>query len=401
MANADDIVAGDKPAETLGVVAISPDQLQIRLRQPTPHFIKLLMQPPAFPVNARAIAEHGERFTRPGNLVSNGAYTLTGWTLGSVMRLERNEHYWNNAGTAIDIIRYHVAPQPSSELNRYLAGELDITSTIPTEAFQRLQAERPGELRVAPTLNVYFYGYNLTDPKLGDNPRLREALSVAIDRESLVQQVVARGEPPAYSFVAPGTNNYEPPTFSFATLSRDEREALARRLYREAGYSEENPLQIELRYSSSDTHQRVALAIRQMWRDVLGFDATLINEEFKVLVANITAMEVTEVFRLGWKADYDDAYAFLGILQSSHASNLFAWKNAEYDRLMAQAATQTDLSRRRLYLEEAERIMLAEHPMIPLYFIVSKHLVSERVDGWQDNMLDYHYSQHLSIKQNR
>ena len=262
--NARAIVAGRMPPASLGVEAIGPLELRIRLEQPTAHFLLLLTQPPAFPVNAKSIAQHGERFVRPGNLVSNGAYTLEGWTLGSILDLKRNESYWNNANTAIDEVRYHVAPEPNNELNRYLAGELDITSTVPSEAFERMKKERPDELRVAPTLSVYYYGFNMTRPELGENPKLREALSMAIDRESLAAKVVARGEVPAYSFVVPGTANYEPPQLYYASMTQDEREERARRLYAEAGYSDENPFEVEVRYNSSATHWRIALAIQEM-----------------------------------------------------------------------------------------------------------------------------------------
>jgi ABC-type oligopeptide transport system substrate-binding subunit len=220
---------------------------------------------------------------------------------------------------------------------------------------------------------------------------------MAVDRETLVEKVIGRGEAPAYSWVPPGVDNYEPIRFSYAELSREERNAAARRLYREAGYSEERPLEIELRYNTSDTQQRIALAIQSMWADVLGVRTTLVNEEFQVLLANMRAAEVTQVFRASWIGDYNDAHTFLNILQSGNPSNMPRFENAQFDELMRDAAAQVAPLNRRLYLEEAERVLLSEHPVIPLYFSVSKHLVSPRVQGWGDNVLDYHYSQHLSL----
>ena len=180
-------------------------------------------------------------------------------------------------------------------------------------------------------------------------------------------------------------------------MSKDEREAKAREYYRDAGFDDNNPLQVEIRYNTSDAHRQIALAIHSMWREVLGVDATLINEEFQVLLANMRAKEVTEVFRSGWSGDYNDANTFLQIMQTDHPSNLSGYSSDEFDSLMRRAAEQTNLDGRRLYLEEAEKIMLADQPVIPLYFYVSKHLVKPRVQGWQDNVLDYHYSQHLSL----
>ena len=317
---------------------------------------------------------------------------------GSVVALKRNEHYWNNSATAVDAVNYHVIVQNNAELNRYRAGELHTTSTVPPDAFAQVREEYGDELRVAPYLGVYYYGYNMAKPPLKDNKALRQALSMAIDREQLAEKIMGRGEAPAYSWVPPGVNNYEPTKVGFAALGKEDREKLARVRYKEAGYGEDNPLQIEVRYNTNDTNKKVAVAIQAMWRDVLGVEATLINEEFQVLLTNMREAEVTQVFRSSWIGDYNDAHTFLSVLQSGNAANMPRYSSDEYDGLMARAARQVDPERRRLYLEEAERVMLSEHPVIPLYFFVSKHLVSPDVDGWGDNVLDYHYSQHLSLK---
>jgi len=395
--NAAAIIAGEKAPGTLGVTASDRLELTITLQEPTPYFLSLLALAATCPVNQGSVVAHGDQFTRPGNLVSNGAYKLEAWELGLLFVLGRNDHYWNNAGTAIDVIRFHVTPMPSAELFRYRAGELDITSTVPTEAFAQLRRDRPQELRVAPILSTYYYGFNLHHEELGNNLKLRQALSMAIDREALTEKVVGRGELPAYSWVPPGVNHYEPRLFSYADMSTADRQAAARRLYEEAGYDSTNPLQIELRYNTSETHQRLAVAVQSMWRDVLGFEVTLINEEFRVLVDNMRAMKITQIFRTSWSGDYNDAYSFLALFESGNPSNMTGYDNAEYDALLQQAATQQDATRRQLFLEEAERVLLADHPLIPIYFPVSKHLVRPNIRGWQDNVLDYHHSQHLSF----
>jgi len=394
--NARDILKGAAPPETLGV-RDDDGRLVIALEYPVPYFLSLLALPSAYPVHAASLAAYGDSFARPGKLVSNGAYRLDAWELGAVIELRRNEYYWNDAATAIDRVRHHITVEPSAELYRYRAGELDITSTVPSEAYQELAQERPEELRVTPFLNTYYYGLNLSRPPFAGNLALRQALSMAIDREVLTSKVTGRGEQPAWSWVPPGVADYEPRRLSYADMDRAERHAAARRLYREAGYGPDNPLRVELRYNTSDTHERIAVAVQAMWRDVLGFEATLINEEFRVLVANMRAMEVTQVFRSSWLGDYNDAYAFLQIFESDNPSNMFGYRSEEYDELLARAARQTDAARRRLYLEEAERVLLHDHAVIPLYYHVSKHLVSPRVHGWQDNVLDFHYSQHLSL----
>ena len=220
---------------------------------------------------------------------------------------------------------------------------------------------------------------------------------MAIDRDVLVDRITGRGEAPAYSWVPPGVDNYDPRRLAYADQTQAERNIHARMLLLEMGYSESNPLQIELRYNTSDTQERIALAVHAMWRDVLGVETTLVNEEFQVLLANMREAEVTQVFRSSWIGDYNDAHTFLSIMQSDNASNMPRYQSEGFDSLMQRAAEQVDAGRRRLYLEEAERVLLADHPVIPLYFYVSKHLVSNEVLGWGDNVLDYHYSQHLSL----
>ena len=396
--NAAAISAGDVPVSMLGVEAPDDRTVVIRLAQRAPYFIKLLAHPSTFPIHPPSVAEHGDAFARPGRMVSNGAYKLDAWVPGSLIALQRNEHYWNNAATAIDAVNYHIVVQDTAELNRYRAGELHITSTVPAGAFAQVQAQFGDELHVAPTLNLYYYGFNLTKPPFKDNVALREALSMAIDREQLAEKVVGRGEPPAYSWVPPGINNYEPPLLSFAPLSKKDREQLARRRYKEAGYSAANPLRVEIRYNTNATHRKVAVAIQSMWLDVLGVETVLINEESQVWLANMRAAEVTQVFRASWTGDYNDAHTFLSILQSGNAMNMPRYESENFDDLMERAAAQDDPQQRRLLMEEAERAMLSDHPVIPLYFYVSKHLVSPQIVGWGDNVLDYHYSQHLSFK---
>jgi oligopeptide transport system substrate-binding protein len=395
--NAADIVAGKRSPDELGVVASDDHTLVISLVRPTPYLLSLLTHPSTFPVHSGSIRQHGDAFARAGNLLSNGAYVLVDWEPGAVIELHRNEHYWNDAETSIDVVRHHVVTQEMAEFNRYRAGELHITSTVPPDNFQQIRADYSAELRIAPTLGVYYYGFNLTKPPFDDNPELRQALSMAIDREVLVEAITGRGEAPAYSWVPPGINNYDPVQLPYADLSQSERNAIAQSLYRKAGYSRDNPLRFELRYNTSDTQQRIALAVQAMWRKVLGAEATTVNVEFQVLLDQMREREITRVFRSSWFGDYNDANTFLAIMHSDSAANMPGYSNPEYDELMQSAGAQLDLDRRRLYLEEAERVLLADHVVIPLYFYVGKHLVKPEVEGWQDNILNYHYSQHLSL----
>lgn len=396
IANAADIIAGTLPPSALGVEALGPHQLRITLRQPVPYFLSLLTHPSTFPLHRSSLEAHGDEHARPGNLVSNGAYRLVAWEVGSFIELARNPFYWDDANTSIDRVRHYVTPEPTAELNRYRAGELHITRTIPPEAFAQMQAERPAEVRVSPALGIYYYGFNMAKAPYKDRPKLRAALSLAIDRETIVR-LTGRGEAPAYSWVPAGVANYEPQVYAWASETREERQRRAVQLYREAGFGPGNPLRTEIRYNTHETHQQIALAVQSMWRDVLGVEAELINEEFQVLLQNVQQGEVTQVFRLNWNGDYNDAHTFLSTLQGSDPSNFTGYADAEFEDLMRRAAKQSDPHRRRLYLEEAERRALSAYPVIPLYFYVNKNMVSPAVSGWGDNALNYHYSRHLGL----
>ena len=393
--NAREILAGEASPDTLGVAALSDYELQITLTQPVPYFLALLPHPSMFPVHPPSVMEHGDRQAREGNLVTNGAYRLAEWAIGAYVELERNEYYWDNENTSIDTVRYYVTPESTAELNRYRAGELHITNAIPPSLFAQMQKTMPDQVRVSPALGTYYFGFNMRDERLASNPKLRQALSIAVDRETVVE-ITARGERPAYSWVPPGTRNYESQVYSWSRMSPAERRQRAQELYREAGFGPDNPLEIEVRYNTQETHQKIAEAIQSMWRDVLGVEATLISEDFGVLLSNIMAGS-TEIFRLGWSADYNDPHAFLTSMVSGHASNYIDYSNEEFDSLMQRAAAQLDPETRRRYLEEAEKVMLRDYPLIPIYVFINRSMVSPKVRGWEDNMLNYHYSQHLSL----
>lgn len=393
--NAKAILRGELEPGELGVAAVDDRTLSITLESPTPYLLQLLTHPSMFPIHVPSLEAHADKFTRPGNLVTNGAYRLKNETAGFHIELERNEHYWDNDSTWFDQVHYHVIAE-SAEISRFRSGELDITAYVNADQFEFVKEKYPNELKVSPALGVYYYGFNLTKPLLRDNPKLRRALSMAIDRDTLVRAVIGRGEKPSYGWVPPGIDNYTSQPLDYADWSQEERNAEARRLYVEAGYGPDNPLSIELRYNTKGGHGKTALAIQAMWREVLGFEVELINEEFQVMLANIRQMEITELFRLSWSGDYNDAWTFLQLVETDNPQNLTAYRNDVVDGLLQKAATEVDLDVRRGYLQQAERLSLADHPIIPLYFYVTKHLVAADIEGWEPMPLNYHYSRHLS-----
>jgi oligopeptide transport system substrate-binding protein len=374
--------------------ATDPRTLQVRLRAATPHLPALLAQPAAFPVHAGNRA--GAPFA-PGTLAGNGAYRLAGWVAHARVELERNPHYHGAAAVAVERVVFHPIESPGSELKRYRAGELDWTDTIPASQARWIREHLGDELHVAPYLGTYFYGLNLTRPPFKDNPALRRALALAVDRETLVASILGTGEVAAYGWVPPGVAGYSPQRPPWADWPAERRLAEARRLYAEAGYSVERPLDVELRYNTGDNHKRVALAVSWMWRQALGARTRLVNEEYKVFLQNRRSRLHTQLFRADWIGDYDDAASFAERMHSGSGLNDTGYAIVRYDALVAQAAAAADPAQRRALLEQAEQVLLEDLPVLPLYFYVSKHLVKPYVTGWQPNIMDHHYSRYFRI----
>jgi oligopeptide transport system substrate-binding protein len=220
---------------------------------------------------------------------------------------------------------------------------------------------------------------------------------MVIDRERQTRSVTGLGEAPAYGWVPRGIADYTPQQFDYASMPYEARVAEARALYAQAGHSAEKPLVVELRYNSGEVHNRLAVAIAAMWKEALGVQTELYAEEFRALLQTIQARKDTQVFRSSWIGDYNDAYTFAQLLQTGFGINLTGYSNPRYDELLAQATREPDAARRRALLEEAERVMLADHPLLPIYFYVNKHLVKPYVAGWSDNVMNVQYSKDLRL----
>jgi oligopeptide transport system substrate-binding protein len=394
--NAEEIIAGRLDPAELGVKALDDHTLRITLKAPTPFFLGLLAHNTAYPVHEASIRKHGEAYGRVGNLVSNGPYQLGELVMQSHIRLVRNPHFWDDANTIIDEVYYYPIEDQSAELMRYRAGELDWTYEVPNAQFNWIQRNLPDELVVSDYFGIYYFGFNTTRPPF-DDPRVRAALSMAIDRDIVTGKLTRFGEAPAYAFVPPGIEGYDPQQPEWANWTQAQRVARAQELMAEAGYTPENPLRLEIRYNTHQNHKKISLGIAAMWQQALGVQASLINEEFRVFLATRRNRVVTEVFRSGWIGDYLDPFTFLDLMHSDNPQNDTGFFNAQYDALLAEASMTVDARTRFELLKQAEAKMLAEHPVAPIYTYVSKRLVKPYVKGWQPNPLDHHPTRYLYL----
>ncbi len=369
--------------------------LQITLHAPTPYLPALLANPVAYPVHRASVERLGAAFTRPGKLVSNGAYRLQDQVLQSHVDLQRNADYWNDAATRIARVRHIVTEDAGSEFQRFRAGELDVTEQVPSAQIAGLSPALRRRLHVADYLGVYYYGFNLSQPPF-DRAELRRALSLAIDREVIVRKLLGSGEHAAHGWLPPqigGGTTAQPPSMNW---TREQRLSEARRLYAQAGYSAQHPLHTEILYNTSEVHQKIAVVVSAMWKQFLGVQTTLRVEETKVFLQSRRMRRRTQIFRGSWVSDYDDASSFLDLLMSTNPRNDTGYASARYDGLLADAASRSGDARSAV-LAQAQAQMLDDAPVIPIYFYVTKHLVAARVRGWRDNPLDHHYSRDLAV----
>ena len=394
--NAEAISAGDADPETLGAKALDARTLEISLKAPTPYFLGLLNHSSTSPVHKASVEEHGDKFSRPGKMISNGAYYLTEWVPQSLMKLVRNEHYWDNVNTTIDTVYYYPIEDQSTGLKRFRANELDFTYELPYKQLTWIKENLGDELVISPYLGVYYFGFNLTQPPFKDNFNLRKALTLAIDRDVITQKVTGAGEISAYNFVPP-VNNYTGQKPDWASWTQAERLAEAKRLYTEAGYSKEKPLTISIHYNTHENHKTISTAISAMWKQSLGVNVELLNQEWKVFLETRKQKADTQVFRAGWIGDYNDPYTFSELMLSNSGLNDSAYYRDEYDAILAKASVEAYLQKRRLLLEEAERMVMSELPIMPIYHYVTKRVVKKHVGGFHPNIMDHHFTKDLFI----
>jgi oligopeptide transport system substrate-binding protein len=415
IANAADVQAGKLPPHRLGIAAPDARTVVFTLTR-SADLPELLRLPIAYPVYLPAVAAHGAQHTRPGKLVGNGAYRLRDWRPQANLTLERNPHFRERAPIAT--VRFQVTEDAASELQRFAAGGLHITETVPPQPLASLRKRFGSQLHIGPYLGTMWLGLNLTKPPLGvagasgdacprrgDDPcaralYLRQALSLALDRDILTRHVTGLGETPAFAIVPPGVPGYAGPRPRVASRTQRGREALARTLYAAAGYSAARPLELELRYNTSTPLRRLTLATAAMWREVLGARVTLRNEEWKVFVGNRQRRVITQVFRGGWIADVADARNFLGNFRSDSLTNWSGVADPAFDALLAAADAAPGLEARARALREAEARLLARQVVVPIYHYSSKHLVRPEVEGFVANPLDHHPSRFLRLRPN-
>ena len=389
MLNAEAFATGKiEDFDEVGVKALDDHTLQVTLTEPTPFFLQLMDHYSTFALHRPTIEKFGNatdrftRWTRVENIVSNGAFRLTEWKLNRRISMAKSDTYWDSDNVKLNGVVFYPTENIVSEERMFRVGQLHYTQTIPLDKIPVYQAMENSPYVQAPYLGTYFFLINTTRPPV-DDVRVRKALSMSIDRQKLNDTVLQKSNVPAYSITPPGTLGYQPPKLF------DYDPGQARQLLADAGFPDGQGWPgLELIYNTSESHRKIAVALQQMWKDVLNIQVTISNQEWKVYLDSVTQMEF-DVARRGWIGDYVDPNNFLDLFLTGGGNNNTGFSDPRYDEMITRLAPQAKTREERFAIfKEAETMLMEQMPILPIYTYTSKHLIHHSVKGMPANLMD-------------
>jgi oligopeptide transport system substrate-binding protein len=393
--NAKEINEGKMKPEELGVKAVDANTFEVTLNAPTPYFLEMLTHQANYPVHKASIEKLKEEWIKAGNLVSNGAYTLAEFVPNDHIKLVKNPKFYEADQVKIDVVNYFPTEDRSTALKRYEAGELDSNDDMPLEQLADMKAKFGDQVRIGPYLGTYYYAPKL-DKEPWSNPKLRRAISLAIDRDFLAEKVWGNSMIPGYSMVPPGIEGYEPAIADYAEKSQIDREDEAKKILTELGYGPDKPLKLEIRYNTSENHKNTAVAIQEQLKP-LGIEVTMVNTDTKTHYGHLEQKGDFDFARAGWIADYKDPETFLGISRKASGNNYSNYNSPKFEELMDKAAAAGgDPAERSKILSQAERVLVDDLGNLPLLYYSYHNLVSPKLKGFEDNVMDVHPSRFIS-----
>jgi len=387
------VMSGESPPEALGIRALDNHTLEVRLTASLPYFAAMTTHASTFPSPQWTVRTFGDGWTKPGNIVGNGAYVLTEHIPNETATRERNTMYWNIDATIIDKVVTLVINDENTDFTRWEAGETD-KGAVPSGQYPRLKAEYPDEAISFPRLCTYYMTFNLSPsgPEAFKDVRVRQALSYALDRSVVTDKILQGGQIQAFTFTPGATAGFEVPAVAFGQMSQDQRNVNAKLLMAAAGYGPDNPLKFEYMYNTSEGHKKIAIGAQQMWKETLGAEATLANQEWKTFLKTRGGQNF-DVARGGWCGDYNEASTFLDLMTTPSGYNDGKFSNAEVDELMTSARTMSDATSNYTRVEE---IMANEMPIIPVYHYTGVFMLRNNLKGWPFNNVEQNvYSRDL------
>lgn len=397
--NGEAVNSGKLPVEQLGVAAPNPATLVVTLEHPAPYFDGIVAHQATFPVSKTAIDKFGKDWIKPGNMITNGPFTLVDWRVQEYVRLAKNPKYYDAANVKVDVVNWIPINDVNAALKRYRAGELDLHDRFPTPQYRQLKQTMGEEVKLAPYLATSYLSFNQRRAPF-DDIRVRQALSLAYDRQTITDRIYQLGEPVACAIVPPETANYEKGATSpdCRIETQAERNNKAKELLAEAGFGPSNTLTFRFYTSSDPDSKRAAATAQTMWRQI-GVQAEIVTNEPATHYNQHMQTGNFDVGTAGWVGDFNDPETFLFMFESNNASfNYGGWKNERYDELMRQERLEPDVTKRAAIMREAEQILLDDYGVAPTRFSFNNYLVKPYLKGWTGNMRGVNRSRWMSIE---
>lgn len=399
--NANDIMEGKKKPEELGIKAIDEKTVEVTLEKQTPYFLEVCAFPATFPVRKDIVEANGETWsTDPETYVGNGPYKLQSWEHQSKMTYVQNEKYYGVEDLGPDTINFVLMEDQNTILSAFKNGEILMGDDLPSE---EIDAMKDNGLVVESQLGTYYLSIN-TQKDVLNNEKVREALSLAIDRNYIVEKVAKGGQIPADTFVPTGltdadgkTEFHENATKWYDVNDYEGNVKKAKELLKEAGYENGKGLpSIELLCNPG--HEPIMEAVQNMWKENLGVNSTISSQDWNVFIQTRKDGDF-QVARDGWLADYNDPISFIDMWVTGGGNNNAHWSNAEYDKLVKEIKSTTDSAKRYELMHKAEDMLAKESPVVPLYYYTDLYLISDKLEGMYTSPLGYKYFMYCSINE--
>lgn len=372
---------GQAAPDSLGVKALDETTLQITLTRRVPYFLRILTSNATVPLPRHVIDAQGRGWTKPENFVSNGPFYLTEWVPNTRIDMVKNPNFYAADSVALDGVSYYPTDNTGALVRRFQTGELDIILNFPPEQTAFLKEEFGDQVHIVTNYGLYYYIFN-TKKAPFDDPQVRKALSYGVNKEGMADQILRGEVEAAWSLVPSDISDYARIAPPEAALGYEKRKAEAKQLLAAKGITPETPLDLTIRYDTKEESRQIAVALGSMWKD-LGVNATLTASDFRGITGDARSGRF-DVIRYQWFAPYDDPSSFLRLVAGRSSTNLSGYKNAAYDQLVQSADDVTDMAERMAQLATAERMVMDDYPVLPIYFTTARRLVSQDVLGWSD-----------------
>lgn len=395
--NGSDVVSGKLALDQLGIKAIDDKTVEVELNSPEPAFISMCSLVNLSIVSKKNIDTFGANWTTPNNLVTSGAYHIKEWVVNGYMLVNKNPYYYDANAVKIENIKFFPIVDANDSLNQYKAGDIDITWSIPTNQYANLKQQFGSQLHVNLAEAMIYLDLNMKLKKYSDAPKLRQALSMAVDREALTNDILKQGQQPLYSFVTPTIeqSKFAGLDYSWAKLSRESQNITARQMLQQAGYTSQHPLSVNILYSNSEINKKVVLAVAAMWKSTFGnaVTVTTTTNDWKSFLAARKSGNY-DVERTGWLPSYNYIDNYLVLFTCNSPQNTSRYCNPKIDEMLNTAKNSSPEDRVKI-IRNALTIAQNDYFIIPLFQNTKSQLINPTVKGYDEN------HNHLGLEQSK